>query len=311
MKDKRFSHIPVLVSEVLKAFGKPKFAHSKRSIKIIDATVGLGGHSIALVKSGYEVLGIDSDRSMLEEASDHLRKACPAFLYNNEKERPYKLVYGNFRDIDRLAKVNGFDAVSGILLDLGVSSPQLTSSDRGFSFQYPTADLDMRLDRESQSLKGSDLLNFLRQDQLIELFQKVISKSLAKKISLEIVKQREIRKITQVGDFLNLIKKVIKNSKGLDPATLPFLALRMAVNSEIENLEATLPKAFEILDKQGKLVIISFHSGEDKVVKRFFRQMSEKGLGEIYTRKPIKPKFEEIVKNPRARSAKMRILEKI
>src|SRR3989344_2812181 len=161
MIDMLLSHTPVLVSEVLEAFGKTEFAHLKRSKKIIDATVGLGGHSVALVKSGYEVLGIDSDRLMLEEASDRLRKACPAFLFPNEKERPYKLVYGNFRDIDRLAKENGFDAVFGILFDLGVSSPQLTSSDRGFSLQYPVADLDMRLDRESQSLTGSDLLNFL------------------------------------------------------------------------------------------------------------------------------------------------------
>lgn len=306
-------HKPVLVEAVQEALRVRELVLLKKEVFIIDATVGLAGHTFKLVCDGAKVLGIDADKEALEVAEEILEKGlktCPTPFSLHERGS-YKLVHGNFRDIDEIANAHGFDKVDGVLFDLGVSTAQLTSRERGFSFQNKSADLDMRVDKETQGLSASDLLNSLRADQLTELFNKVLSASVSKKIAQIVVRQRAQVNFKSVGDFLKVVEKITTLKSDLNPATLPFLALRIAVNSEIENLKEALPKAFNLLSLGGRLVIISFHSGEDRVVKEFSKDFSSYGQLKIVTKKPFRPNGAEIEKNPSARSAKMRIFEKI
>lgn len=300
MKSKKKSsklHKSVLVNEVLRAL-RVESAHSK---KFIDATVGLGGHSIEIVRAGGEVLGIDADRDSLKIAQERLKnKACPI-----------NLTQGNFKDIDTIAQKYGFSLVDGILFDLGISSYQLSVKDRGFSFEEDGAPLDMRMDKESQQVTASDMLNALNIGQLQALFSVSLGKSDSKKLAERVIKTRQTKRIETVGEFREIIKESIRRKPKLDISTLPFLALRMAVNSELDNLKEALPKAYGLLKKGGRLAVISFHSGEDATVKGFFKDLSGKGLGKILYKKPLTPKKSEVGKNPRARSAKLRVIEKI
>lgn len=282
MKEKKY-HEPVLVREVLSQLG----AHLKDK-KVIDATLGTGGHALEIIKCGAEVLGIEADQSMLNIAKERLdgKGLC-------------KIVHGNFRNIDRIAKESEFEDIDGILFDLGVSNLQLTSDVRGFSFSYPKADLDLRIDPESQGVKGSDLLNGLRPDQLAEMFKQVLDVSSSRWLAKRVVAKREESKIETVADFLALCQG-LRSKPGLHPATLPFLALRIAVNTELDNLKEALPKALELLKVGGKLLVITFHSKEEEIVRNF----SEDFVG------PIKPSQEEIDKNPRSRSAELFVLTK-
>jgi 16S rRNA (cytosine1402-N4)-methyltransferase len=167
----------------------------------------------------------------------------------------------------------------------------------------------MRLNSKAQEVKASDLLSVLRVDQLRKLFETVMDPGASVWLSRRVISQREIAPIKTVGDFLN-VTRGLRSKPGLNPATLPMLALRIAVNSELENLKEALPKAFATLEKGGKLVMISFHSGEDQIVKEFFRQRKEGGDGEILTKEVVVPTESEININPRARSAKMRVITK-
>lgn len=285
-------HEPVLVHEVVEGL------HIDNRALIIDATVGTGGHALAITKGGAKVLGIDADRQMLEIAESRL------------KDTDTILVQGNFRDIDEIAAEKGWAPADGILFDLGVSNLQLTSPGRGFSFGNPEAPLDMRIDKASQGLTAADLLNALREDQLRWLFEKVLWRVEARKIAKEIIRFREFSKFRTVGDFLQVCRVLKPRKPGLNPATLAFLGLRLAVNSELENLEEALAKALFLLKKGKRLLVITFHSGEQKVVLGFFRRVQREGRGKILTKDPILPRQEEIARNPRARSAKLYILEK-
>ncbi len=272
-------HEPVLVSEVL--------AHLNKKKRVIDATLGTGGHTLKLLEAGVRVLGIESDPEILEIAKERL------------KTFDCKLVHGNFKDIDKVARENGFDKVDGILFDLGVSNLQLTDENRGFSFSNPGAVLDMRIDKDSQEITGAILLNALRKDQLEEMFSRVLDSSSARWLAKRVLEKREVEPIKTVGNFLEVCEG-LKGKARLNPATLPFLALRIAVNSELENLKEALPKAYDLLGAGGELLIITFHSGEEEIVKSF--------SGDIIG--PIKPTMDEIAKNPRARSAELFVLTK-
>jgi len=295
-------HEPVLVNEVIEVFA-PLY-----KARIIDATLGTGGHSLEMVKAGAEVLGIETDEEMFKVGYERLKKACPT--PNKNGLGSFKLVNDNFRNIDSIAQKENFNEASGVLFDLGVSNIQLVSPDRGFSFGNPNAKLDMRLDRGAQGLTGADLLNALRQDHLIKLFQKVLGFRDSRYLAERVIEARAEKPIATVGDFL-AVARGIKTKKGLNPATLPFLALRIAVNSELENLNEALPKAFDLLRKGGRLAVIVFHSGERQIVLDFYFQNERRRTGKILTRKPIVPSEEEITKNPRARSASLYVLEKI
>jgi 16S rRNA (cytosine1402-N4)-methyltransferase len=300
-------HESVLTREVLKNLGLD--APLKKQARFIDATIGTGGHALAILKANGSVLGIDADKRILKIAEKRLKDACPTL--NQEIQSSFKLANGNFRNIDKISKKENFDQVDGILFDLGVSNLHLKSQTRGFSFEIESANLDMRIDPETQGVTAADLLNGLRKDQLIELFSQVMILPKARKLANQIILTREDSLINKTADFLEIVKKARINGGKLHPATLPFLALRIAVNSELDNLEEALPKAFSLLKKGGRLVVISFHSEEDVLVKRFFKSEQKKGLAKIITEKPITPSGEEITKNPRARSAKLRCLEKI
>lgn len=268
-----------MVSEVL--------AHLNKKESVIDATLGTGGHSLKLLEARIRVLGIEEDPKILEIAKKRLEKFdC-------------KLVHGNFKDIGRIAKENGFNKVNGILFDLGVSNLQLMDEERGFSFSNPNAVLDMRIDKDSQDVTGAILLNVLRKDQLEKLFSRILDLSSARWLAKRVLERREIKPIKTVGDFLTICEG-LRGKARLNPATLPMLAIRIAVNSELENLKEALPKAYELLEVGGKLLIITFHSKEEEIVKSFSKEF----LG------PIKPTWEEVSKNPKARSAELFVLTK-
>jgi len=308
-KDEQRVHEPVMIGEVIDALRLKEIVHLNQS-RIIDATVATAGHTIEIVKRGGRVLGIDVDEDLLEVAGERLRKACPPTFSSHERGS-LKLVHGNFAKIDEIAKKHKFENVDGILFDLGVSSVHFTDRFRGFSFNYPGAPLDMRLDNKIQKVTAHDLLNSLRKDQLQELFGVVMGRAVSRKLAGKIVASREGSPIETVDDFLKIIEEVKLKRRKLHPATLPFLALRIAVNSELENLAEALPGAFNLLAPGGRLVVISFHSGEDELVKKFFKNKARVVRAKLITKKPVTPSMSETERNPKSRSAKMRVLEKI
>lgn len=280
-----------------------------QAYKAIDATLGGGGYTLKLCETKTRVLGIDADEKMLEIAQERLEDACPASDKNVRGS--FKLVHANFIDIDKVAKENGFLEADGVVFDLGVSNIQLTSKTRGFSFSNKKAALDMRIDKSVQKAKASDLLNVLREDQLEEMFGKVLSFQKARKLAKEVVEKRKEKPFQTVGEFLLITNRIFERRGKLHPATKPFLALRMATNSELENLKEAFPKALKVLKKGGRLVVVSFHSGEDEIVKEFFKKVEKDGEAKILTRSPIGPSEVEVNKNPKSRSAKLRAIEKI
>jgi 16S rRNA (cytosine1402-N4)-methyltransferase len=321
LKNLQKLHKPVLLTEVLEAFELTdnNLALSNKRVKIIDATVGLGGHTEQFINRGASVLGIDEDKGTLElvkkrliltyrDKSPSVQKACPT--PEDKLRGSYKLINANFKDIYEIAEQEDFLNADGILFDLGVSSPQITSNVRGISFQEDSAPLDMRLDAGGMAVKGSDLLNILRADQLRELFSKVLNIKKSRDLTNKIIEFRKFKQFETVGDFKKVIGKVIFRKGKKSPDTLPFLALRIAVNSELENLREGLSGGLKVLRSSGKMIVISFHSGEDSLVKQIFIKFEAEELGRILTKKPIIPKTNEIISNIRSRSALMRIFQK-
>jgi 16S rRNA (cytosine1402-N4)-methyltransferase len=309
LQNLRELHKPVLVNEVLMALGfdNEVLALSNKRLKIIDATIGLGGHSEEFIKRNAEVLGIDTDNRMLEIAQIRLNLACPT---SDSHRKLYKLVKGNFKDIAEIAKKNNFLGINGILFDLGVSSPQITSKSRGFSFSDDSAELDMRMDENENGVKGSDLLNILRRDQLVSMFEKVLDYKSSRRLADQVIIFRQLKLFEKVGDYKNVINKVIYHKGSANIATQPFLALRMAVNSELENIREGLTGALSVLNTKGRIVVIGFHSTEDIAVLNLLNKFESGGLGKLVTKKPITPKEIEISNNPRSRSALMRVFQK-
>ncbi len=291
-------HETVLVEEAVEAL------HLKKSCKYIDGTLGNGGHTLEILKSGAEVLGIDLDPEMLRTSEERIKKEIP--MGGN-----YKLVLGNFRDIKRIAGENQWNEVQGVLLDLGVSNIHLKDLERGFSFENEDATLDMRLDADTQGVKACDLLNVLRNDQLEEMFAVTMEGGSARWMTKRVSEARNLKPFKTVGDFLEVCKGLKNGKPGLNAATLPFLALRIAVNSELDNLQDGLRGAFEILESGGRLVVISFHSKEDEIVKDFFKEKRQLGQANLITFKPVEANSQELQNNRRARSAKMRAIEKV
>lgn len=289
-------HEPVLIKEITEVLN----GNASKDLKVVDATLGTAGHTSQFLLKGWKVLGIEADKNMLEISKERLESE-----FNKDK---YILENDNFRNIDRIVKKHNFSNPDSILFDLGVSNLQLTSKERGFSFSNPDSLLDMRIDATNQQIKASELLNVLREDQLERLFEKVLDKGLSRILAKKVIEFRTQKKFETVGEF-NQICEFLPGKKAINKATLPYLALRIAVNSELENLSEALPKAFEILKKNGKLLAISFHSGEDRIVKDYFKSLEDKGLAKLFTM--IRPGEEEIEENPRSRSAKLRYLIKL
>ncbi len=278
-------HKSVMVIEAIDAL------HIKKGAHYIDGTLGTGGHSLEILKAGGKVLGIDMDPEMIKIATERVLKEFDV--------ADFKFEAGNFTEMESLVSQNNWQPVAGILLDLGVSNLHLKSIERGFSFGNSEAKLDMRLNPGKQGVTAADLLNVLRPDQLTEMFMVTVDPGPSRWLSARVVEARKEAKIETVGDLLKICSGLKTGKTGLSEATLPFLALRIAVNGELDNLRTILPNAYSLLETGGRLVVITFHSGEDKIVKDFEHE------SEL-----IVPSTQEIYENPRARSAKIRVIQK-
>lgn len=290
-------HQPVLIDEAL--------AHLqiRPQAKYVDATLGGGGHAEKIVQADGQLLSLDVDPEALAFSGKRLVLACPPSAYQ------WKLVKSNFAHLKEVAQREGFNAVDGILFDLGVSTHQLTSPERGFSFQ--AGELDMRMSPDL-GVKAADLVNGLGVKELIDLFTCYGEEPEAAKIAHAIVKERRSGLFKDSVELASLVGRVKKERKpGRNPATRVFQALRIAVNDELNVLKEVLPQAKDLLNKNGRLVVISFHSLEDRVVKNTFRQWEEMGEVKILTTKPVTPSVKELRANPRSRSAKLRAALKI
>lgn len=265
-------HIPVLLKEAI------EYLSVKPGEKYIDCTYGGGGHFKAIEAAGGIVLGIDQDP---------------------EAHAP---VHGNFAHLKEIATEAGFAPVSGILFDLGVSSHQLEMDYRGFSFGHD-AKLDMRMNPDEQTVTAADLVNAGGKIELANLFWKFGEERASRAIAKAIVANRPISSTNQLAEIILRVRHKNKNDH-THPATRVFQALRIAVNDELASLEAALPQAVELLVPGGRLVVISFHSLEDRIVKSF---MKDNVSLRILTAKPVTPTEEEVEENPRARSGKLRV----
>jgi 16S rRNA (cytosine1402-N4)-methyltransferase len=194
---------------------------------------------------------------------------------------------------------------------LGVSNIHLKDLERGFSFENSEATLDMRLDPINQGVSAADLLNVLRNDQLEEMFKVTLDGGPARWLTSRVIETRNTSPFKTVGDLLEVCHGIKTGKPGLNPATLPFLALRIAVNSELDNLKEGLIQAFDLLEKDGRLAVISFHSKEDEIVKDFIADKRKLGVANLVTFKPVVAGEAELQTNRRARSAKMRVIVKI
>jgi 16S rRNA (cytosine1402-N4)-methyltransferase len=300
-------HIPALLKETV------DYLAVKPGKKLIDATMGGGGHSLEILRHGGELLAIDRDPEAIEYAGERLRKACPALHPTVQGKIPSpRVVRGNFADIGRIARENGFEKVDGILFDLGVSSHQLETSSRGFSFNLE-GPLDMRME-PGLAVTARDLIKALSEKELSELFWRLGEEKYARRFARAICRTREREKIESCNQLADVILRAAPPRGKFNrthPATRVFQALRIAVNDELGSLREALPQAVALLKPKGRLVILSFHSLEDGIVKRFFQEEEAAGRLKILTRKPVEPTKEEILENPRARSARLRVAEKL
>ncbi len=302
-----FKHIPVLLKEVIN-FLKPA-PHKV----FIDATIGGGGHAEALLKTHSKVIGIDCDEEAISASEARLSKF----------KKSIKLVRGNFVDIIKIVEAEGLDIVDGILFDLGVSSYQIDTPERGFSLRYD-GPLDMRMDQR-QDIKAADLIDNLSIDDLEEIFSKYGEEHHSRRIAKFIVEERRKKTISTTYELAHIIEKAIKG-KAFNSKTRVFQALRIAVNNELDNLKRALRDSIDLLKGGGRLVVISYHSLEDRIVKGIFKEEAidcicpknvpvcvcgHKRKIKILTEKPIVPESKEIRENPRARSAKMRAVERL
>ena len=288
-------HTPVLLAEVI------HYLSPLPGKRFIDATLGYAGHALEMMKLGAEVVGIDRDEDMLNIAIERITGA--GFI---KQFTPINLSFADALDKEKKVLEGKFD---GILFDLGVSSYQLDTPDRGFSFRYD-APLDMRMDKKL-AVTAADLVNGLGKNELVELFTTLGEEGNARRIVNELTRQRLIHKIETTEPLSNLIISVVGRPRGIHPATRVFQALRMAVNSERLELKAALPSALSYLREGGVMATIAFHSLEDRIVKSWMNDAESAGQIEIMTNGPVEPGTEEVARNPRSRSAKLRVAKRI
>lgn len=270
--------------------------------RILDATVGTGGHSEAFLKrlGSGALVALDQDSQALEIARTRL----------NGPGRQVSFIHSNFSNMKQAAENLGFYKFDGILMDLGVSKLQLTEPDRGFSFNR-NEELDMRMDKR-QHLTAKGIVNKYKEDSLRGLLQEYGEEPFARRIAAAIIHYRQKKRIETTLELAEIVKKAVPRKawpKRIQPETRTFQAIRIAVNNELENLKQGLAQAVDLLDTGGKLLVISYHSLEDRIVKRYFKSCSQNSF-KIITKKPIAPEKEEIFNNPQSRSAKLRVLER-
>ena len=293
-------HIPVLQKEVI------EYLDPKPNENFIDCTIGEGGHSLAILEKNApkgKVLGIDADAEVIKNTKYYIQNT----IYKNR----VVLVSDNFANLKEIVRREKFIKVCGILLDLGMSSWHLEESGRGFSF-LRNEPLDMRYNLENP-LTAEKIVNYWSKSEIEKILREYGEERFAKKIAERIIESRA-KPIETTFQLIEIIKSVIprKYQAGrLHPATRTFQALRIVVNDELNNLEKTLPQAINVLNRGGRLVVISFHSLEDRIVKNFLKKCGGDAYVKLITKKPIGPSKEEIINNPRSRSAKLRAAIKI
>ena len=291
-------HQPVLLKEVI------EYLAPKPGEIVIDGTIGLGGHSelfLQKILPRGRLIGIDLDCQSLAQAQKR--------LLTGEQIGSLDLFCDNFANIGDIVGKLGLKGVDVILLDLGISSYQLDTPERGFSFMND-AQLDMRMSPDNP-FSASIVVNDYPEDELIRIFRSYGEERFAKRIAQRIVKYRGREQITTTGQLVAIIKKAAPTGwQRIHPATRVFQALRIEVNKELDNLERFLAGFPQWLRPGGRVGIISFHSLEDRLVKRSFRKYKEEEVLEVVTKKPVIPTAEEEQQNPRSRSAKFRVAVK-
>ena len=306
-------HVPVLLAEAVNSLNcRPNGIY-------LDATVGSGGHAYQILKDNPEIkrlIAIDWDKDAIERARHRLRPFSHKTI----------ILQDNFTNIRTITKQLGIKEVNGILIDLGVSSQQLEDENRGFSFRYG-GPLDMRMDR-SQTMTAADLVNNCSLAQLERIIRDYGEERWAKRIAGTLVRERRREPISDTVRLSSLVTASIPSSRRprkIHPATKTFQALRIAVNHELDNLSKVIDEAVKLLAHGGRLCIISFHSLEDRIVKLEFKKRAGGNITpsripiekkhpatlRIITKKPVVPQGTEARNNPRARSAKLRVAEKV
>jgi 16S rRNA (cytosine1402-N4)-methyltransferase len=308
-RDESVRHIPVLLQAVLNGLVV------KPGGRYIDATLGAGGHAAGILAASApdgQLLGLDRDPFALQVAKARLASYAERVTW----------VHSSFVHLGAVARTHDFSPVDGVLFDLGLSSMQLDDPERGFAFRTD-GPLDMRFNPAGGGPSAAELVNELSAEALADLIFEYGEERKSRRIARAIV---EARPIHTTGALAAVIEQAVGRRERIHPATRTFQALRIAVNAELDALEAVLPQAVELLAPGGRLVVISFHSLEDRIVKHFMRRESRdcvcppelpvcmcehRASLRVLTRKPLRPSAEEVERNPRARSARLRIAEKL
>ena len=291
------THEPVMVAEIL------DWLEPSRGGLFVDCTVGLGGHSRALLRAGAtRLLGIDRDTEALRVAADVLA----------EWSDRIELVHADFRDLARILDDRGIGGMAGAVADLGVSSMQFDEEGRGFSFGRDEP-LDMRMDR-TEGPTAADLISGLEEEELANVIYRYGEERFSRRIARGIVRAREAGPIATTGQLAEIVRRAVprRGYQRIDPATRTFQALRIWVNRELERLDDFLAGASRRLLAGARLAVITFHSLEDRIVKHTFRALEHgEAAVRVLTRHPLVPGDEELARNPRARSAKLRVIERL
>jgi 16S rRNA (cytosine1402-N4)-methyltransferase len=289
-------HTPVMPKEVLAGLDV------RPGMTVVDGTVGLGGHAALLADAagpGGRLIGLDRDPDALALAQGRLADA-PADV---------TLVHARFSDLPHVLADLSVPAADRVLLDIGVSSLQFDRAERGFSFRHD-APLDMRMD-PSESQTAADIVQTFPEEELARVFRQYGEERFAGRIAKRIADERRRGPITTTAELAGLVERAVPRRGRIHPATRVFQALRIVVNDELGEIEKGLPAAFGALPPTGRLAVIAFHSLEDRIVKTAFRAWAAEGEATLLPRKCIKPAREECLANPRSRSARLRVLERI
>ena len=312
MREAESGHDPVMLTEVLAAL-RPAAGQT-----IVDCTLGRGGHGLAIAKllaPGGTLIGLDADARNLSFAQERIKAelgidAGAADGKAAESAR-VRLFHANFSQLAEVLEAAGVSRVDGLLADLGISTNQLFDPGYGMSFDRP-GPLDMRLDPESGP-SAAEIVNSWPEERLANVLYELAQERYSRRIARKIVEARRSCPITDTEALAALVRSAIPHRGGppdrIDPATRTFMALRMVVNREMENLAALLQQGPKTLRPGARLAVISFHSMEDRAVKQAFRSLEQTGVVTMITKKPLAPSADELTRNPRARSAKLRVVE--
>lgn len=294
--DPTVGHVPVLLAEMIEQLAP------RPGQVILDGTAGGGGHAMALLdrlRPGGRLILLDRDQEALERLMARIGRSADVRYF-----------HANFCDFDEALTQAGEERVDGVLLDLGISSLQLADPERGFSFDQP-GPLDMRLDR-SDRFSAEEIVNHWPAERLVDIFSRYGDQPFARRIAAAIVRARESGPIRRTDELAEIVRAALPPAARhgrIHPATRVFQAIRIAVNQELQSLDQFFDKVFDHLKPGGRVAVISFHSGEDRIVKTRLREAASAGRVRLPVTKPITPAPAEVQANPRSRSARMRVAE--